>query len=279
LKRLVCASSVVVLVALAGASGLPAIVACNTLPDNTCYGERVNALTRDAGSTDPGCSTCLQRSCCDEVGACQADAACVEAFRAAHRCVLERGAGDESECVSPLGASTSSGRRLYECMRARCGGNVPSEAACGISSCRVDQAVVLIATPTCDRCVTGSCCKEVNDCYGDRRCKLAVECIARECTSTVGRDMEFLAEIGDEGVRAVRDAVCSNTPLPVGVGPDRLGGSCIERCLVDFAPVTGGTTDDANARCLAFSVFACSAGAKCGAACAEPAPLRDAAAE
>jgi hypothetical protein len=255
------------------ASVVPLVGACNSLPQAACFGHVVSAL----GSNE-ACTTCLQRSCCDEVGACQDDQACRDAVRSAHSCVLTR-AKSESECVSPLGDPKDPRRRLYDCMRRRCGGLIAAEAPCEISSCNVNPAVVQLGPPACDRCVNNSCCKEVNECYLDRRCKLAVECIVRDCAATLGQEMSELGALGPEAVSRSRQAICSSgTDRPRDDGADGSGGGCIQKCLEDFAPATGGTSDDANARCLAYSVFACGAGSGCGQKCTET-PIRDAAAD
>ncbi len=256
------------------------LAACNSLPNETCFGQRVNGLGIDAGTPDATCTSCLQDQCCDEVGACQDDPGCRDAFRSAHQCVSVRGPGAESECISPLLGPTTQGRRLYNCMRGRCGGLVAAEAPCGVSNCVPDKAIVLLASPTCDRCLSGSCCKEMNECYTDRRCKLAVECIVTDCKASLGGDMSRLGSLEPkELIEEIRVAVCAGGDLvldasaaeqsasnPLLAG-DQAGGACIQECLFKFAPTLRGTADDANARCLAYNVFACGAALGCGAAC------------
>jgi hypothetical protein len=161
-------------------------------------------------------------------------------------------------------------------MRDRCGSIVASQGPCGVSSCKVDKAVVLLANPSCDKCVGGSCCKEINACYQDRRCKLALECIVSRCASTLGEAMSRLTAAGKAEIERTRAAVCSGAsaerPQPgTDAGADMSGDPtrCIvDECLEVFAPVSGGTSDDQNARCLAFGVFSCGALADCGKSCA-----------
>lgn len=253
-----------------------ATVACNSLPDGVCFADRVNGLVLDGGVTSRACTSCLQQKCCDQVGVCQDDPACANTFREAHRCVTEAGAGSESECTSPLLSSATPSRQLYDCMRSNCGGPVAPEAPCGISNCDVDEAVVLLANARCDRCLSGSCCQELNECYKDRRCKLTVECIVHECRAELGADMNVLTAAGLDTIRAVRSAVCQGSDLVLDgdvvedVADAAVTGACIERCLVEYAPFVNGTADDANARCRAFEVFACGAANRCGDPCTEP---------
>jgi hypothetical protein len=274
--RLVVGALLFGVAALSSASAVPLVAACNSLPEKTCYGARVSASRESALLAEPTCATCLQRECCDEVGACQEDQSCIDTFRQAHFCAMHR-LKTESECVSPLGGPDNGRRRLYDCMRTRCGALVAAEAPCQISSCNVNPAVVQLGPATCDRCVNDACCKEVNECYLDRRCKLAVECIVRDCGPTLGQEMTALGDRGPEEVRRERAGVCSSGTIPVDAGRPNAPG-CIDKCLNDFAPLAGGTSDDANARCLAFSVFACGASSKCGPKCVA-APIRDASAE
>lgn len=248
---------------------LMALPSCEALPDKTCRGEQVNGLTVDAGALDPKCTSCLQTNCCDAVGYCSEDNACATTFRRAHECVLEGGPASESECINELGASTQRSRQLYDCMRTNCGGSSAADASCGISNCNIDPSVVLLASPTCDRCLGGNCCREINDCYGDRRCKLAVECIVRQCEATLGPEMTQFGAAGQETIDGIRHFVCTDTGTRRGIAqPPTLApaGECVLGCLAAFAPVEG-TADDDRARCRALDVYACGAKAGCGAAC------------
>jgi hypothetical protein len=259
----------VVLVAIAVAGGaLIALPSCEGLPSKTCFGEHANALTAEGGAAVASCTSCLQEKCCDLVGRCDEQQGCIAAFRTAHKCVLDNGPDDESRCIDPLGGKGQLGRDLYDCMRARCGAGRVPDAPCGISSCNADPSVVLFATPRCDRCISGSCCQEVNECYADRRCKLALECILRDCKDTVGGDMSAFADAGAAAVRAVLDSACAVNPGNVGA---LVGGRCIVACVEAFAPFDGGTADDRRARCLALGTYACGAEHACGPECA-PAP-------
>src|SRR5690606_10668911 len=133
---------------------------------------------------------------------------CLESFKAAHQCVLDAGPAEESACIDRLGSTSSRGRMLYDCMRERCGEKLIEDAPCRLSSCNVDPSVVLLANPACDKCVGGSCCREINECYADRRCKLAVECIMRDCQGSLGQEMAAFRTSADPD--AVRRAVCED---------------------------------------------------------------------
>lgn len=240
---------------------------CGGPPEKTCFADRVNALgaTDDAGP-NRRCTTCLQtknapKACCDAVGACTDDPEnkCVSSVQAAHRCVLEGGASEESRCKGLL--TNDKAKTLYSCMRSNCADE------CEVPSCDLDPGVILFANPVCDRCLGGSCCESINACYGQRRCKQIVECITTNCPRTLGPSMTILGNAGAEVIETVRQAVCEGKDVPGGEG----SGACLQRCLDDFAPRDErGTIDDLNARCLAFGVYACGAKAGCGPKCLRP---------
>jgi hypothetical protein len=239
--------------------------ACNGPPDKTCYADHVNALhvEGDAGP-EHDCVTCLQtkgapHACCDAVGACDEDPKkeCVPSIKATQECVMDGGASEEERCKDLLTNDRS--KTLYQCMRDTCG------AECHVPHCNLEQSVILFANPTCDRCVSGSCCDPINKCYGNRRCKLAVECIATHCTATVGPSMSEVGALPPEQRAAQRNAICNGADA-VGVSGDR----CLQECLDEFAPLAGGTKSDREARCEAFDVYACAAEANCGPKCDQP---------
>ncbi len=263
-KRVMVLVFVTMSIVTAGVSMLPS---CGGPPDKTCFADRVNALgvSEDAGP-NRACTTCLQtknapKACCDAVGACDEDPEkeCVRDFQAAHLCVVDGGASEESRCKGLL--TNEKSKTLYACMRSNCG------PECGVPSCDLDPAVILFANPVCDKCMGGSCCEKINTCYRDRGCKLIVECIAKNCPRTLGPSMTSLGGAGPDTIESIRKAVCTGTDVPEGPGVS----ACLQRCLDDFAP-TGelGTTDDLNARCLAFGVYACGAEASCGPKCMRP---------
>jgi hypothetical protein len=267
---------------------------CEGLPQKTCFGDRATGLYNEAGTPDESCAACMQQShCCDAVGFCDETPGCMEELRRAHACVLDGGPGKEADCLITLGSSRSSrSRAAYDCMRLNCGDTNPEKAACKISNCNVNPAVVLLANPGCDKCLGGSCCQEVNACYGDRRCKLALECIVTNCRPTLGREMSVFANIPPTQAQLVRGFVCGlpdggrldpdqvfpdagfrGPPQEDGGGPDFinpafLGGECVGNCLQAFAPTNN--PDDINARCLAFNVYTCGARSGCGEECNAP---------
>jgi hypothetical protein len=196
-------------------------------------------------------------ACCDDVGRCDDDPACVTAFQATHACVLEGGAPQEARCRGNL--TNDDSRQLYECMRTNCG---PS---CGVPSCTIDPAVTLIENPGCDRCIGSACCQEINGCYGNRACKLVIQCITDHCPNSFGPALTALGEIPLDAIEAARQAVCAGHAPGVPISP------CFARCLDDFAPAAdGGTVDDQQALCLSFGVYACGARYQCGPSCVAP---------
>lgn len=239
---------------------MTAVPACDGPPEKTCYADHVNGLAVD-GDAGPqrDCTVCLQtknapNACCDAVGACDEDPSkqCAPSFKAAHRCVAEGGANEESRCKALLTNDLS--KKLYSCMRSACG------KECGIPSCTLEPGIPLIANAQCDSCVGGACCERINTCNGNRRCKLIFDCITTRCASSFGPSMTELGLASADQRRALRDGVC-------GGGPPT-NDACLQQCLDDFAP--GGadaTPDDLEARCEAFDVYACGAEASCGAKC------------
>jgi hypothetical protein len=235
------------------AGGVASLPSCTGLPDKTCFGDHVNALrTADDAGPDQECTTCLQRQCCDRVGQCAEDEACVTGFRSAQSCVVERGRSEEGNCKASL--TTPASENLYKCTREKC-------QVCGLPSCTIDQAVLLIATPTCDRCMGGACCGELNACYQSRGCKLIIECITKHCPRTLGPQMQGLGEAPPQVIAQAQTEFCDRKTDSIAQP-----GPCLQRCLDDFAP-PDGTRDDLEARCLAFKVYACGAQAKCGPKC------------
>src|SRR5262249_6216758 len=113
----------------------------------------------------------------------------------------------------------------------------------------------------------GACCKPINDCYGDRRCKLVIECISEHCPNTFGSSLTAFGTLPPNIISQAVDTVCGGQTPPVPLP------ACLHRCLDEFAPdigTDGGSAADQASRCSAFKVFACGAGAKCGPACTVP---------
>jgi hypothetical protein len=259
---LACAGSVALALAsstLATSATVALLPACG-IPEGTCYGDRVNA-SLDDGGPGPECTTCIQqKNCCDAVGVCDQDEACKREVKATQQCLKDGGAAVESICKGNLKAKASN--ELYRCMRSSCG------EKCGLPACDLRPEVILFANPTCDRCVGGLCCEQINECYSNRRCQLIIECVTANCPRTLGPAMTALGQNSPETIKQVNDEVCSGKAR--APGPDNSPGLCLDRCIHDFAPFEESTTDDVTARCLAFSVFSCAAAKNCGAVCARP---------
>ncbi len=246
-------ASIVGSLLLIGAFVLPS---CTGLPDKTCFGEQVNVFAGSDAQAATNCTTCMQTHCCDTVGSCTEDPTCAADFKATQECLVDGGPSEESACKGRLASPKS--KELYECMRKPCG------AACRVPSCDLDPAVILFATPSCDRCVGGACCVPINACYGSRGCKLIVECITRNCPKTLGPGMTALGQAPPGVVELATNEICR------GSKPSVDPGACLARCLDEFAPLTDGTTtDETDARCLAFKVYACGAGSGCGPKCTQ----------
>jgi hypothetical protein len=237
---------------------------CGGPPSKTC--NATEGLPSFVTSTYPGpdtCAVCLQaknapKSCCDAVGACAEDQeGCGQPFLEAHTCVT-RAPSEEGRCKGLL--TTDKSKALYGCMRSNCG------PECGVPSCDLDPAFVLFSNPTCDRCVGSSCCEKINACYKNRECVLVLKCIVERCPKSLAPSLTALGDATEEQRTAATNAVCAGQALP----PDNEPLGCVQRCIEDFAPGgERGTTNDTEARCLAFGVFTCGAAAKCGPVCAD----------
>jgi hypothetical protein len=235
--------------------------ACAPLTDNVCLGDRVNALLSEDGGAKraQACSRCLQQKpCCDVLGACDDTKDCPSEFQNMHRCVLAHGPAGEADCKAALVGSQS--QALYACERSQCG------AECGIPSCNLDPSVVLFVSPSCDRCISGACCDSVNACYKNRACKLFLECITDHCPVTIGSSMSRVETLPPEVRAASVAGVCGDAGVDQDAARAQFDpGPCLDRCLQEFTPPD--TADDRAARCLAVGVYACGAGASCGASC------------
>lgn len=258
MRRLVALSFVFAVVISTMSVVLGTQASCANVPNNTCSGERVNVLLDIDGGSDPrkdDCTRCMQRQeCCDPLGACGDDEECVDEFKAMQRCELEEGAVNDARCKQSLRGDKS--KALYQCIRTPCGDS------CGIPKCDLDQAVTLFGTSSCDGCITSGCCNEINACYKNRQCKLFLECITDHCPKSLGPALSSLGKLATEQLDDLRDAVCGDASVPVDPG------SCLNRCLFEFAFPDGGTEDDNHtAGCLAVSVYTCGAKNKCGDRC------------
>jgi len=251
-----------VLVALASFAS----ASCQTFPDKECRGDKVNVLTAGPDATAAtDCTTCMQKECCDAVGACadEPEDKCPAEFKQAQACVLDGGPGIEPKCKASLMSPTS--QALYKCVRGpKCG------PTCGVPSCNLNSAVTLFGTADCDRCVGSACCEPVNKCYENRQCKLFLECITEHCPNSLGPALTGTGNQSKEQLEATRAAVCATN----GAAPQVVENArCFQRCLEDFTGT--GNPDDQAAQCLAFGVYTCAAGAGCGARCTRTTVVRE----
>jgi hypothetical protein len=247
-----------------------------TIPTKDCHGTDVNRFDRpEAGPNveQHPCSACLSAKCCDDVGRCEELEGCPSKVIAAHKCVSAN-RPEEARCIESL---DDRGRNLYGCMRRSCGGE------CDVPSCEIERSAALFATADCDRCMTASCCPEINECYKNRRCKLILECVSSRCGDDLGRLMIEFGRGGDEAIDAGSKEACTpftpDSGPPDGGGQPAGGSSCVANCLDAFATDDGGPYDDADARCKAFLVFACASrpANNCGPRCLPPNASVDAA--
>lgn len=235
-----------------------ALAACRTfeLPTETCHGTAINGKTTapDSSNRDPACSRCLDDSCCDDVGRCEAEAGCTDTVVQAHACVLAdpaRAAEREASCTQAL-VPGSRAAYAYACMRQKCG------AECALPVCEVDPSASLMLTGTCDKCIAGACCGQLNACYGNRTCKLTFECIVARCPGDVAKSPVALDT-------AISSACSGHATLP-----DGSVSLCVAQCFAEFSTHPQGAPTDPTeeASCLAAKTYACATGAGCAATCA-----------
>jgi hypothetical protein len=263
-----------VTVAAAFAS-LAVAFSCKTfdLPEEICDARALAGPLLASLQTGGACTRCVEDSCCDAVGACQNKARCFEIVKGVHECTLDAGragASAESECAKDGGLDRDAGVEAddtYRCMRDRCG------SQCGLPVCRVDPAAGLILNVRCDQCFSSSCCPELNRCYGNRACKLALECITEKCEPSLAADL-LDDEITGGPARALDAGLIDPRSFCDDAGPVLGDGGgaprCVRTCLCQFAtgdpglePLDPGTQPFA----LALGVYACAASASCGKAC------------
>ena len=231
------------------------LVACRTfsVPSETCRPDPVNGKLVD-GKPDLVCSSCLEDKCCDEIGRCQDDANCADEVSKTQACVvaagLQAGAVERTCADQNLRARTST--LTYQCMRSKCG------ESCGLPVCQLNPSATLIVGPACDNCLTGSCCDTINACYGNRTCKLILDCLG-DCKGDLGTT---LSALDATFASATADAACNGTT-------SSFGSSCVQKCIDQFSQVEQGLLlDPANtARCLSSRVVSCATKASCGAKC------------
>lgn len=241
---------------------LAADVSCKAfdIPAEICNPSR---QLQTSVSAPAECTRCLEERCCESVGVCENAPGCAQVVSNAYDCVLRAdvsAARLEGECVKDAGitlgldAGPSVTETTYRCMRDSCG------TECHLPVCRVDPAVQEIQNPKCDSCFAGSCCRELNDCYGNRTCELTLECIVRDCKSELGGALK-------------------NVALGIGVPPDGIGPgadlcadgrapnipACVHACLCKYQS-SEGLEPNLPFR-LAVDVYRCAGRAKCGDVC------------
>lgn len=258
---------------MAAVLALAAALSCQAFdpPDETCDPRRVDAKRNLGEPADGACSRCLEDRCCDHVGSCERKDGCAERVSAVHACVLEQplaGARREPGCASAVGlAQDPDANDTYRCMRDSCG------RECGLPVCKVDPAAVLIQNATCDGCFAGSCCEQLNGCYGSRACKLMIECITQTCGNELGKALVADAArppavLPPEAVDAASGGpeVCGDSGAPAPFAAP----ACVRACLCKFRDNDQGLPPvDPEQRpfTLALRVYECGANAGCGASC------------
>ncbi len=242
------------------------------LPGVACHGTLVQGAV--ASETRDACSSCLDKACCDAVGACEAEGAgCTKALVDGHSEILAAGVdATRKEAEVRRRFATPAQRNAYECMRKDCSG------PCALPVCEVDNAVTLVVNAACDACLSGACCNAINACYQDRPCRLAIDCVTQECAADFGPSV---TRTDPARLPAIEATICdADGPPRVGDGAPPPGaedfGPCISRCLFEYAVTPERPERTAVSACLAFRVYACGARARCGDACTLPG---DAAAE
>ena len=232
------------------------VAACRTfsVPSETCRPDAVNGKQTD-GHPDAICSSCLEDKCCDVVGRCQNEANCGNEVSQAQSCVVAaglRGGVVERGCANSF-LKGSTALQTYQCMRGSCG------ESCGLPVCQLDPSASLIVNATCDNCLTGSCCDTINACYGNRTCKLILDCLSTDCKGSLG---STLSTLDATFASKQADAACNGDPTSFGT-------SCAQKCIDQFSQVEQGLLLDfgSTARCLSSRVVACATKASCGTSC------------
>jgi hypothetical protein len=143
--------------------------------------------------------------------------------------------------------------------------------------CKVAPAAVLIQDGPCDGCFSGSCCEQLNACYGSRACKLTVECMVRACGTQLGEALAAATRAGalppaDAAAGADTDAAAPGAPLCAGAGmtSELAVPSCVRACLCEFRSNDQGLPPEdleQQPLTLALRVFECGVKAGCGAFC------------
>lgn len=247
---------------------LTAALSCQAFdpPNETCDPRRLDAKRELGEPADGTCSRCLEDRCCDRVGSCERKEGCAETVSAVHRCVLAEplaGARREQDCAAGAGlALDPDANDTYRCMRDACG------RECSLPVCKVDPAAVLIQNATCDGCFAGSCCEQLNSCYGSRACKLMIECITHTCGKQLGQALvDDAARTPHEGGTAAPEACADTGDASAGA---LAGPACVRACLCKFRENDQGLPPEDPERrpfTLALRVYECGANAGCGASC------------
>jgi hypothetical protein len=258
------------LASIAFVVALAAALSCTTFdpPNETCDPRRLDAKRALGEAADGTCSRCLEDRCCDRVGSCERKGGCPEIVSSVHACVLEQplaGARREQGCANAAGlAQDPEANDAYRCMRDACG------RECGLPVCKVDPAAVLIQNATCDGCFAGSCCEQLNGCYGSRACKLMIECITRSCGTQLGQALASDATRPPHAAEASAGDVCG---AATGAPPaDFTAPDCVRACLCKFRDNDQGLLPEDPERrpfTLALRVYECGANAGCGSSCVD----------
>jgi hypothetical protein len=253
---------------LALIASLVAAFSCKTfnLPSDTCDPTRFHGGIADGTPGASTCERCLEDRCCEQVGTCDGTQSCPGTVSSVHACVIEAGlagAQQEMTCAGQLGKAGDPPDNAYRCMRGACGNE------CGLPVCKVDPAALIVQTPRCDACFASSCCNELNACYGNRACKLTLECIINTCKTDLGDALlaGLPLALPDAGDANMFDA-CATVGARNGLGPEV--PTCVRSCLCAYKENDQGLMplDPAlRPAMLSLAVYECGIRAGCGRSC------------
>lgn len=217
----------------------------------------------------PACSDCMSASCCRQLTACDASAACSGLFQCVRACPAS-----DAECVDDCWTSHVDGQAamtsLVSCYDSSC----KSSEAC---SARVCGTGVSVSEPACSACLTASCCDSWAPCVNQAVC---LSCLSKGGAGCEQDGLYTAAlqcqmnQCGEECATRICDTSLGYPNLPACNAcmgrPGAEGGCCeqVEACAADqtcLGCVTGQTTAGCDASNAAFQAFS-----DCESRCADP---------